>query len=84
MSNLKHIKIYTSAGELDLAEVEEYVCGYTYFYVRFGDKRPDPTQSINRSIIQRVERLTLGGTWKKIKLKGKVVKDGKIIKVPNR
>ena len=53
-------------GEIILDHVEEYACGYLYFYVKHGDYAVD---CFSRSDLYKVERKMKDGSFRLIHLK---------------
>lgn len=66
MSRGKTVKLMTSSGEMEINDIEEYVCGFSYFYVRFisGD-----TQSFDRRSINKAMRRLPTGDFRQIHMK---------------
>lgn len=62
----KTVKLSTNSGEMEINDIEEYVCGFSYFYVRFtnGD-----TQSFDRNTIHRAMRRLPTGDYRQIHMK---------------
>lgn len=63
---LKHVKLLTKAGEIDLPNLEEYVVGFQYFYARI---KGGETVSISRKVIVEGLRETPNGMFKPIGFK---------------
>lgn len=61
----KHLRVHTDAGIIEIPDVDEYVCGYKYFWIKPANKNP---HTIKRSVIDRVERKR-GGKWVRVNLK---------------
>ena len=65
--NLQAVKIVTPNKELVIENIVEYVCGFSYFYLR---KTDGETISINRNDVSKIyRRLKSSGRWKEINLK---------------
>lgn len=66
MSRGKTIKLVTDSGEMSIDNIEEYVCGFSFFYVRFtsGD-----TSSFDRRSIQKAMRKLPTGDFRQIHMK---------------
>jgi hypothetical protein len=62
----KTVKLYTDAGEMSIDNIEEYVCGFSFFYCRFvnGD-----TTSFDRRSIQKAMRKLPTGDFRQIHMK---------------
>jgi len=66
MSTGKTVKLVTDSTEMVVEDIEEYVCGFSYFYVRHVD---GSTTSFNRRNIKRAMRKLPTGEYKQIHLK---------------
>jgi hypothetical protein len=66
MSTGKTVKLMTQAGEMVINDIEEYVCGFSFFYVRY--KNGD-TASFDRKSIARAMRKLPTGDFRQIHMK---------------
>lgn len=66
MSSGKTVKLTTDASELIIENIEEYVCGFSYFYVR---EMNGSTLSFDRRSIKKAERKLPTGEFRQIHLK---------------
>lgn len=62
----KIVKLDTPSGEVIISNIEEYVCGFAYFYVRHTDGR---TSSFDREDILSASRKLPTGDFRAIHLK---------------
>ena len=62
----KTVKLYTDAGEMEISDIEEYVCGFSYFYVRYLSSE---TQSFSRKSIHKAMRKLPTGEFRQIHMK---------------
>lgn len=58
MSQGKTVKLVTTSGEMMISDIEEYVCGFSYFYVRFLNN--ETTSFDRRNIMKAMRRLPTG------------------------
>jgi hypothetical protein len=58
MSNGKTVKLVTETNEMVIQDIEEYVCGFSYFYVRYTDGKT--TSFDRRNIIKALRKLPTG------------------------
>lgn len=65
-TNGKTVKLVTEASEMVIEDIEEYVCGFSYFYIRDIDGR---TYSFDRRSIKRAMRKLPTGEFRQIHLK---------------
>lgn len=66
MSTGKTVKLVTNAGEMMIQDIEEYVCGFSFFYVRY---RNGDTTSFDRRSIQKAMRRLPTGDFRQIHMK---------------
>jgi hypothetical protein len=71
MNASKVIKLVTETGEMIIENIEEYVCGFSYFYVRFSS---GDSTSFDRRLIRRALRKLPTGEFRPIHLKKPKVK----------
>ncbi len=62
----KIVKLDTPAGEVLIGNIEEYVCGFAFFYVRHTDGH---TESFNRENIIAAYRRLPAGDFRQIHMK---------------
>lgn len=67
MTGTKAVKLETRGGEILIEDIEEYVCGFQYFYVRH--RSSGETLSFNRDNIVAVSRRLPGGEFRPIHMK---------------
>lgn len=62
----KTVKLITDSGEISIDDIEEYVCGFSFFYVRFVN---GTTQSFDRKSIHKAMRKLPTGDFRQIHMK---------------
>ena len=62
----KTVKLETHAGEIIIDDIEEYVCGFAFFYVRLND---GSTTSFDRDNILAAYRRLPAGEYRQIHMK---------------
>ena len=62
----KAVKLITTSGEMMIQDIEEYVCGFSYFYVRFLNGE---TTSFDRDNIVKAMRKLPTGDFRQIHMK---------------
>lgn len=62
----KTVKLITEGSEMVIENIEEYVCGFSYFYVRYVD---GTCASFDRRNIRRAMRKLPTGDFRPIHLK---------------
>ena len=66
MTTGKTVKLETQAGEMIINDIDEYVCGFAFFYVRLND---GSTTSFDRDNILAAYRKLPAGEYRQIHMK---------------
>jgi len=64
VDNLMKLRIETSAGDILVDGVQEYVCGKMYFYINVHESSYPEVKVIKREIIHEIYRVDGKSEWK--------------------
>lgn len=68
---LYKLKVESTAGSITVSDVEEFVVGYKYLFIRTAAKggNQGETMSLRRDAISKIRRCSDGRTWRDVLMK---------------